>query len=70
MNIIKRLLNEVRYILYPPRGCPKIPKHGYVTAVFHAHEWAWLHKKYCFDEFKTLLKNYHNDVVSFDEYRM
>ena len=51
-------------------GCPKIPKHGYVTAVFHAHEWAWLNKKYCYDEFKTLLKNYHNDVVSFDEYRM
>ena len=50
-------------------GCPKIPKQGYVTAVFHAHEWSWLNKKYCFDEFKLLLKNNHNDVVSFDEYR-
>lgn len=49
-------------------GCPNIGKQGYYTAVFHAHEWARKEKEYDFLSFCNLIDNYHNDIVTFDEY--
>lgn len=49
-------------------GVPKIKSDGYYTCVFHVHEWGRLDKSYCFDEFKFVCENYHNDIVTFPEY--
>ncbi len=50
-------------------GCPVIRNNSFYTAVFHAHEWAWENKKYCYDEFVNLIEKHHDKIVSFDEYK-
>lgn len=49
-------------------GVPRIRIYGYYTAVFHAHEWIREDKKYCYSQFVKLLDNYHNDIVSFQDF--
>ena len=49
-------------------GCPTIRKTGYYTAVFHAHEWVRIEKKYDYHSFCDLIEKYHDDIVSFDDY--
>lgn len=50
-------------------GCPKNLTSGYVTAVFHAHEWVLPQKSYCFQQFCNLLEKYSANVVTFDDYK-
>ena len=46
-------------------GVPKMRYGTYHTAVFHAHEWAWENKKYCYEEFIKLLDNKSLEFVDF-----
>ena len=47
------------------RGCPKIKRKGYYTAVFHAHEWVRNDKKQGFEDLKNLCEQYKEDIVPF-----
>lgn len=63
------MIGKVKTLPCRASGCPKIGKSGYYTAVFHAHEWNREDKKRDFISFEKLLKRYHTDIISFDEYK-
>lgn len=62
------MLNGIKCIPCRSHGCPKIPKSGYITALFHAHEWALPNKEIDAQRFKNLINNYHKDIVTYAEY--
>lgn len=62
------LIHDIISIPCRSGGVPNIKKQGYYTCVFHAHEWVRSDKSYCYDEFKFVCENYHNDIVGFSEY--
>ena len=62
------MLNGIKCIPCRSHGCPKIPRSGYVTALFHAHEWALPDKAIDAQRFKMLISNYYKDIVTYDEY--
>lgn len=49
-------------------GMPHIGKHGYYTAVFHAHEWTRPDKAEGYDQLKELCETYSAEIVSFEDY--
>ena len=49
-------------------GCPTIPRSGYITALFHAHEWRLPNKSIDASRFKDLINTYHKDIITYEEY--
>lgn len=62
------MLNGVKCIPCKSHGCPKVPKSGYVTALFHAHEWSLPNKQHDAVLFRHLIETYYKDIVTFEEY--
>jgi predicted deacetylase len=50
-------------------GMPNFRGFGIHTAVFHAHEWAYEHKKYGYTHLKKLVEKHRQDIITFDEYK-
>lgn len=50
-------------------GCPSITRSNLYTAIFHAHEWSKSEKEQDYLAFVNLLKRYHKNIVTFNEFK-
>lgn len=63
------VLHGIKCIPCLSSGAGRIPRNGYHTSIFHAHEWVREDKVYEFNRLKEIMDNYAECIVDWNQYK-